>query len=350
MRTSFISLALLTAVLLGATAAFAGDEERSGSTGATELRIPVGARANAVGGAVVADVAGVDALYWNPAGIAHIEGSEAAYAYTSYFADMALNWVGFAGQMGGGHLGASIKLLDIGDIIVTTENAPDGTGEIISPTFAVVGVTYARALTDRVLVGGTMNVISERILQEQATGFGFDFGFQYLLGAQGLQFGLAIKNLGPKMEFSGGDLDETFIPGGSDPLSNPRTFTAQTSGFELPSYVSLGASYRVFEDAQNSLFVNGDFQSNSFSGDEFRGGGEYTYRAGSDGSTVLQLRGGYNQADQDDYLFSGMSFGAGLGFDVGDGSAKLEYARTFLNGDLSDYFDALDTLTLTYAF
>lgn len=350
MRRMFISLALLAAVLLGATAAFAGDQERSGSTGATELRIPVGARANSIAGAVVADVDGVDALFWNPAGLAHLEAPQAAYSYTDYFADMKLNWLGFASPMAGGQFGASLKVLSIGDLIVTTEDAPNGTGEVISPNFAVVGVSYAKALTDRVLVGTTFNIIQERLLQETASGVGFDMGFQYLLGAQGLQFGLAIKNLGPKMHYAGGDLESTFIPSDADPQSRRRTFSASSSAFELPSYVSIGVSYRAFEDAQSSLLLNGDFQSNSFSGDEYRGGAEYAYRAGAAGSTVLHIRGGWNAANQDDFLFSGGAFGLGLDFRVGTDAARIEYARNFINGDFRDFFDDLNTLTLTYSF
>jgi hypothetical protein len=45
-------------------------------------------------------------------------------------------------------------------------------------------------------------------------GFGFDFGLQYIAGASGLRFGIALKNLGSSMKFNGPGLDRTFIENG----------------------------------------------------------------------------------------------------------------------------------------
>ena len=52
------------------TIAYAGSRKRRGTSGANELLIPVGSAATALGGANQALVYGVDAIYWNPAGIA----------------------------------------------------------------------------------------------------------------------------------------------------------------------------------------------------------------------------------------------------------------------------------------
>lgn len=346
MRMRILSLALLGGVLLAPAAGLAGDAERQGTGGASWLRIPVGGRALAIGGAIVADVRGAEAAFWNPAGIAHNEGREAVYSYTDYFADMSFNSLAFVTKIANGNLGAAVKLLDIGDIIVTTEEAPDGTGEIISPVLSSVGLSYARFLTDRVVVGGGASFINERILQESATGVAFDVGFQYLLAPQGLEFGLVIKNLGPDMKYSGGDLERRFIPEEGEPSSRSRTFASLASSFEMPSYLSLGASYKLFEGGGNQLLLNGDFQSNSFSGDEFRGGAEYALKE------TLYLRGGWNHADQDDYLFSGPGLGVGVAFDMGGSRARIDYARTLGSTDsvIGDLFGDLDTLTLSYAF
>ncbi len=348
MRNSIISLALL--VLLAASTAIAGNNERAGTTGATELRIPVGGRANGIGGAVVADASGAEGLFWNPAGIANADGGDASYAFTNYFADMDLNWLGFTTGMGAGTLGFGLKLLNVGDLIVTTEAAPEGTGEIISPTFSVLGISYGRALTDRVMIGTTFNVVSESILQERATGLGFDFGFQYLLPGEGLQFGLAIKNIGPKMKFAGGDLEQTFVPPGGDPNARRRTFSASSSAFELPSYVQMGASYRVVENAQNTLMLNGDFQSNSFSSDEFRGGVEWAWSNDSSKQTTIAFRGGYNHADGTGIFGQAATAGLGLNFKLGDSRMRIDYARNFNIDSDVDFFDDIDTIGLSYTF
>src|SRR5437867_4091178 len=85
---ALVGLALLAATAATAVTAFAGSDERKGTGGALELRLPVGPRGTALGSAVVGDASGIDALFWNPAGLATIEATEATFSHTQYFADM----------------------------------------------------------------------------------------------------------------------------------------------------------------------------------------------------------------------------------------------------------------------
>ena len=104
---------------------------RKHTNGAFELQIPVGPRGTALGGTVGSDATGVEALFYNPAGVGLTQGTEALFTHTQYFADMKLNYAAIAAKMGNfGVLGFSAKVLSIGDVIVTTEDAPEGTGEI----------------------------------------------------------------------------------------------------------------------------------------------------------------------------------------------------------------------------
>jgi len=140
-RLMMRTLGLAVLLALTATAAWAGSGERQGTSGATELLIPVGARGSALGGTATSNVTGIEASFWNPAGLGSMEGTEALFTHTQYIADMSVNYAAIAVKAGGlGTLGFSAKVLSIGDIIVTTEQAPDGTGEIMSPTFGVFGV------------------------------------------------------------------------------------------------------------------------------------------------------------------------------------------------------------------
>jgi len=78
---------LMSAMLL------AGNEIKIGTAGAQELRIPVGSRGSALGGAMVANAYGAEALFWNPAGAANQTGTEAMFSHLEYFADMNLEYV-----------------------------------------------------------------------------------------------------------------------------------------------------------------------------------------------------------------------------------------------------------------
>src|SRR5262245_51280603 len=218
------ALWLVLAAVLSAAPALAGSPERMGTSGADELRMAVGVRSIGLGGSNSGAVQGVEALFYNPAGLPLTASpTEVMFSHSRMIADMDLNYVAVAQKMGKvGTLGISVKTLSIGDIERTTESAPDGTGEIFAPTFAVIGVSFGREITDRVTFGGTMTYLSERILQESARGIAFDFGFQYDTDFRGLRFGLAMKNVGPAAQYTGSDFERLQQVEGDDPTSANR--------------------------------------------------------------------------------------------------------------------------------
>ena len=67
-RPAYIALALL-ALVLTSTQAFAGGGNKEGTAAADQLLIPVGARGIALGSAYTAGLTGVEAIYFNPAGL-----------------------------------------------------------------------------------------------------------------------------------------------------------------------------------------------------------------------------------------------------------------------------------------
>lgn len=337
MKQRMILAAALVMLLLASTA-HAGGDLKIGSAGAQHLRIPIGSRGTAMGGSTVANSYGLDAIYWNPAGASSIEGTEVMWSNRQYIADIDINYFAGARRVGDfGVLGFNAKITSMDDEIVRTVDFPAGTGATFSSSFAVVGATFARTLTDRVSMGVNGNIIYEKIAEQTGMGAAFDIGFSYDPGWQNLKFGAVIKNLGPKMRYDGPgfDLDtET----GDDPNSLPHTTRSRSSSFEIPSYVQLGAAYKVMQQAKNSVDLSGTFQSNNFSEDEWRVGGEYAY----DGK--LFLRGGYTASRQEDYLF-GASFGAGVVFNVGDSRWQFDYAWS-----QSEFFDDSQYLTFQVGF
>ncbi len=344
---------VLTALLIGASApAHAGSEGRKGTDGALELRIPVGARGTALGGAVVGDASGVEAIYWNPAGLASLQHTEAMFTHTAFFAEQKLNYAAIASNLGAfGVLGFNAKVLSVGDVIVTTEDAPEGTGEIAQPTFTVLGLSWAKQFTDRVMFGVTANYVNERIITQSASGVAFDFGVQYLTGWNGLKVGMVMKNFGPSMAFSGPGSEISVLPPGSDPSAVPRIFNSESASFEMPSFFSLAASADMFSSPQYRLTALGSFQNNNFEGDELRGGLEWGYR------DLFALRGSYfgafnNRVDLTtgdetvkfrggDDLYTGVALGAGARIRTGD-TARLGVDLTWRpvrQGLFDDIFD-----------
>lgn len=344
--------ALVALILLAAAAgaAFAGSEERKGTGGALELRLPVGARGSALGSSVVGDVEGVEALFWNPAGLANVERTQAMFSHTGYFADMKLNYVALATHVGGfGTLGFNAKVLSIGDVIVTTEESPQGTGEIINPTFAVLGVSWGRQFTDRVQFGATLNFINEDIQSVTARGLAFDFGVQYLTDWRGLRFGLAMKNIGPSMEFRGENLNSAHQYGNADPTANPRILTATTASFELPSYFSLGVNYDAYDHANQRLVVLGAYQNNNFVGDNVCAGAEWRYREqfavrGSYFGSIRQTTDALSGDESIDFtkgddLYAGWAIGAGASVKSNDALLGIDVTWRGVREFFDDVFE-----------
>lgn len=338
--------------------AHAGSDERKGTGGALEMRIPVGPRGTALGGSVVSSTDGIEALFWNPAGLAGMSGTEAMFSNTAYFADMRVNYVGIATQVGGfGALGLSVKALDVGDIIVTTTAAPEGTGDIINPTFTVVGVSYAREFTDRVRFGGTVSFVNESIRDVSASGVAFDFGVLYATGWRTLNLGLAMKNFGTSMHFDGAGFGSSQNIPSADPSASPRTLRATSSSFEMPSYFSLGASYDLVDNSQYQLKALGAFQNNNFVGDNVSGGMEWIYRK------QLALRASYfgtitssldlatgNESvsfDSGDDLYAGWALGGSAGVKAGGTSLDIDFSWRPMK---DSYFDDVYELGVKLKF
>jgi hypothetical protein len=311
MKRFLMQWVLAAAVMALATPALAGGLDRLGTSGAQELRIPVGPASIATGGSTVAVSDGLRNVYWNPASLAGTDQSEGMVAYSSYIGDTKVNYGAVSTHMGSqGQIAFSAKILNIGDIVVTTEDAPEGTGEVLNPNFGVFGLTYGRRMTDRVSLGLTAAYVSERVADVSANGFAVDLGVQYDTGWRGLRFGFAMKNVGPQMHYTGANLEQRLVLPNDDPAAAPHVVQLQATSFELPSYLQIGVSYDLPMGGERHASLFGAFQGNNFSSDEYRLGAEVpvggflALRAGWVGQVPLK-----EQDRQDDYLYS-YSYGA----------------------------------------
>jgi len=322
-------MAVLLVLCLGT--AFAGNADRIGSAGAQELRIPFGSRGTAMAGAVIANTYGIESMYWNPAGLASLEGTEAMFSYLPYIADIDQNFFGIATNIEDlGTIGAGAKILSIGDIEETTQDFPDGTGRVYSPTMAVINFTYARILTANVSFGATAMFINEQIHDVSASGMAFDVGFLYNPGWQGVRLGLAMKNYGPEMQFKGQGFER--------PLNQQRPASPNAATFDLPASINVGVSYDLLDNEENFAMVSGNFVANTYSNDVLQGGLEYGYKG------LYFLRGGYNYSQQDEWIH-GATLGAGLTYEMGETKLTFEYSW-----NQTEVFDNNQFFTLSVAF
>ncbi|MEW6095333.1 MAG: PorV/PorQ family protein [bacterium] len=293
-----VSLIVGIAVLLISSYVMAGSP---GSKGAVFLKLGQGARANAMGESFCAVADDINALYWNPAGIAQIQERQFTFMYSDWLEEIKYNYLAYVHpeKVLDGIMGGAITLLDSGSIErYKVDSTPDGTydGKDIA-----LAVSYARQMIDNCNLGATLKYIQMKIDNEKSTGFALDVGCLYKPEIENLTLGAVIQNFGPKL----------------------KAFKSEKDS--LPLNIKVGGAYKLLDKALTlSLDVN--FPSDNDT--NFNLGAEYWYKG------IMAIRAGYKTLTKDELKSSDLTFGAG--FRLPGTGIGLDYAYC-------DYDDLGDT-------
>jgi hypothetical protein len=291
-NTSFI-----VALVALSTSSFAGNKDRAGQAGANQLLINPWARSSGWAGANSASVTGLEATYTNIAGLAFTPKTEIMFANTSWFAGSGINVQSFGlSQRVGetGVLGLSVQNMNFGDIDITTEDLPEGGIGTFAPKLTTINLGYAKEFSNSIYGGLGVKVISEGIANAKASGIAFDMGVRYVTGEKDqVKFGIALKNVGPKMNYAGDGFSYTTT-------IDEEEFTVEwrTEAYELPALLNIGGSYDYYLGesvdsvsgdikSMHRITAAGNFTSNSFGKDQIRFGLEYGFRQ------LVMFRAGY---------------------------------------------------------
>ena len=288
-----------------------GQNSRMGSASSTQLLVVPSAK-HLSGGGAAATATGMDATFWNPAGLAMSENSvDAIFSNRQYFADIDNSFFGIATNLGDYKMGVSVRTFNVGDIDETTVFYPDGTGQVFTPNFSILGATLARKLSDNTSVGLNANLIREGFGRVAATGVAYDLGVQYrgFLGRDGLDVGFAMKNFGSPMKYDGEGLGVMASPvDGDRPV---EYYKIDAAAFDLPFVFDMGVSYNI---AGADIGVT--YTSNYYSTDELKLSVGYTLEGlGSVGVGMQSSSASQEIDDTDDWYTNpadGVSFGASL--------------------------------------
>ena len=311
---------LFAGLLLATSQMFAG-VTKVGTTAAGFLMIDVGSRANGMGSAFVSIADDATAMYWNPAGIAGIDGFEATFCNSKWIGDLGFTYTGAVQSLGQlGNIGINATFLTMEEIERTTIAYPDGSGEYFDAGCYAVGLSYARKLTDNFSIGFNTKLINERMYHSSASGFALDIGALFDTQLSGLKLGMCISNYGTKMHLDGRDLqvqhDISESISGNNDLINARL---QTDYFDLPLLFRFGVSMDVLKGFMNSnLILSADALHPSDDTEYINLGAEYKL------FNLLSLRVGLKQLFAKDSE-QGLTFGGGIHY-------KLRGTTTF-------YFD-----------
>ncbi len=220
-----VMVGLVPLIALLATSALS---QKVGSTSMQFLKVMPVARATAMGEAYSVLASGADALFWNPAGVAHVENVEASLTYVKWIFDTRQAAVGVAASLGQyGTAGLQLQYVDFGEIPEAIwaspykddlEN-PGLTGNTFRPYAYLIGLTYAYQLTEKFSTGLSVKLAHESLYNGNtvsattslgevidaktwANGLLFDFGIQYNTGFHSIMLAASVQNFGPNVTYA----------------------------------------------------------------------------------------------------------------------------------------------------
>jgi hypothetical protein len=286
-KSMFLSVMLTSFVSVNA-----GNEDRAGSAGATELLINPWTRSSGWGDAGVSSITGLEAIFTNVAGLAYTDKTEIIFGRTNWLGSISgigLNSAGLAQRVGETSvIGISIASMNYGDIPITTTELPEGGIGNFSPKSMNFNLAFAKQFSSSISGGLNVKIVSQSISNTRAQGVGFDAGIRYVTGENDhIKFAISLKNVGPPMSFSGDGLSIDMLNPSTSLLIGSQQ---RVSDFELPSQLHIGASYDFIFNENNLLTMGTTFTSNSFSRDQWRLGAKYVLKSSK---AHFVLRGGF---------------------------------------------------------
>jgi len=296
-RKTIVALGLAALLLPGAAGA-ADIFAKVGTFGGQFLKIPVGARAEAMGGAFVGVADDASSIFWNAAGIARIDPNKSVVSFNHavWPADLQFSQAGYVFHLKRipGAVGVSVRSLRMDPMLETTAFQPEGTGNTFDAGFMTMGLSYARAFTDKFSAGVNGNFIHSGLAEFSQQTYSFDIGTLYDVGTLGMKIGMAISNIGSQIKF----IDREA---------------------RIPSIFRVGTSATLMQTADQKLIGSFEFSHPPDNSERVNVGAEYAFHK------YLFLRGGYAF----NYDAEGLAGGVGFHFPVSvAGMADLDYAYT----------------------
>ncbi len=301
MKKAVLSAALITGIAFGTQA---GNPDRIGQAGATQLLINPWAKTSGLGWAGVSSVRGLEATFLNIGGLAHSHGTELNFSNTNWLvgSQISINSFGFSQSLGGeGVLGLTVMTTDLGEIEVTTVEQPEGGLGTVSPRLTNIGLGYAKRFTTTICGGVLVRVHSESIPNAGTSGIAIDAGIQYTetsdksdkLKKDDIKFGISMKNVGPDASYGGDGLTFKALNPNSEVQ---QSYLLRTASFGLPTLLNIGASFdfrldKSIETFNHRLTTALNFTSNAYTRNQFTGGLEYGFKS------LFMLRAAYAYED-----------------------------------------------------
>jgi len=314
MRSGRILLALLCAALLAppASARMELGALRVATSSGFFLKIGVSPKAEALGGAWVALASDATASWYNPAGLGLLPNRQSSLGYVAWPA--GIHYVNASLGLPGGPMGGTwgLQLGNLSTILdETTEYEPYGTGREFLYSDTVLGLTFARFMTPKLILGVNGKYVREDLGSTVGgpvvQSWVVDAGTLYLIDWRDTRIGMSIRNFGPDFN----------PPGEYWNYSDEKW--QEYEGFPPPSSFRLGVAWEAFKAWPWRATHTLELDHPADNRETLATGLELSYMGG-----LLSLRGGYR------FLADEMKASAGFGvaFMMGSALAGIDYSYT----------------------
>lgn len=325
------------------------------------LTIGVDAAALGMSKSVVATSNDVNAIYWNPAGLANIKDYEGSLMHASYFAGIAnYNFAAFAMPIDeNSAVAISIIRFGVDDILNTTELI-DSQGNInfnnislFSAADYAFNVAYARNLIFKDVYFGVNAKIVRRVIGDFASswGFGFDAGIQF--ERNDWKIGLMIRDITTTFNSWSIDEDEfnkikNAIPGQNQELPETTEITKPKIQFGVAKNWKIGGYFNLLTEVDlNMRFAqtNDLFSSEIISIDPAVG-------FQLDFDNLVFLRAGVGNFQYTTEFNGGKSLSVQPNFGVGFkyNGIQIDYALTNIGSIGNALFSNIFSIKIDYSF
>lgn len=275
------------------------------------LKTTTHARIAGMGDAFTAVSNGMDGIVWNPAGLTKVDRFGYSFGYTQWLVDSRFVTGALAyNTRRWGVIGVSFVNFSLPDMVETTTQQPDGTGNMVDSGDLAVGVVYAYQLTDKLSAAASLRFVQSALGPETLSAVSVNVSSLMYTGFRSLRIGMNMKNLGGEQEI-----------------------VSEKS--EMPLVFHTGIAMEVFGNLGDPVSLTGSFEGAFFTDREQRWnlGGELWIQ------NLVALRAGYKFK----YDAETWSVGGGLKGTFGGRSIALDVSYS----NFGDLFDAPLRLNLS---
>lgn len=266
------------------------------------LKIGQGARAVGMGDSYTAIADDINAIFWNGAGLTHVERFAYQANYTKWLAGTDLysaaavfNTHSSRGEV----IGVSLITQQVEPIEETTIFQPNGTGQFIDVNYMAVGVLYAIKFTDKFSFSAKANYVQEKLYTQTTNTFTVDLGSHFYTGFRSLCVAMSFKNFGP------------------DQKSREEAFS-----YLMPLTYNMGLAAEVYGEKGDPTYLTMAVES------VFPVDFEQRYHVGAElwYQNMIALRAGYKW----NYDLENFAFGAGFKHTVGGQTFSVDVSYSLL--------------------